>query len=61
MPVWNVDIYTKIPLHRVYIKAETAKEAEENAKQIYPSFHEQEFRAKGMNLELTKEADNGKV
>lgn len=61
MPIWNVDIYTKIPLHRVYIKAETAKEAEEKARKAYPSFHEQEFRAKGMNLERTKEADNGKV
>lgn len=57
MPIWNVDIYTKIPLQRVHVKAETAKEAEEKAKEIYPSFHEQEFRAKGMNLELTKKED----
>ena len=61
MPIWNVDIYTKIPLQRVYIKAEPAKEAEEKARKAYPSFHEQEFRAKGMNLERTKEADNDKV
>lgn len=55
MKVWNVDIYTKMPVKRVYVKAKTAKEAEEKARETYYSFQEQTFRAKGENLELTRE------
>lgn len=54
MKVWNVDIYTEVPVQRVYVKAETAKEAEEKAQKIYYSLHKQTFRAKGENLEKTK-------